>query len=256
MVIQDSIVLTNVDVRLGGLAVLNDVNLSVHAGEFIVVLGPNGAGKTTLLKVLLGLIRPSAGLVHVLGRTPRRGNPAIGYVSQHHSYEAETPLRARDLVGFGLDGHRWGVPLPSRSRRAQIDRALQEVDALSLAESPIGLLSGGEQQRLMIAQALLTDPQILLLDEPLANLDLAHQQEAVSLISKISRTRGVTTLLVSHDINPLLQVTDRVLFLAQGHGAIDTPAEVINSETLSRLYGLPVEVARVKDRFFVLGAEL
>ncbi len=253
---QDSIILENVGIRYGELSILNDVNLSVHAGEFIVVLGPNGAGKTTLLKLLLGLIRPSAGKIQILGRTPRRGNQAIGYVPQHRVIEPETPLRARDLVGFGLDGHRWGIGLPSRARRETIDRALDEVDALSLAESPVGLLSGGEQQRLMIAQALLTDPKFLLLDEPLANLDLAHQQEAVSLISRICRTRGVTTLLVSHDINPLLQVTDRVLFLARSHAAIGAPSDVINNETLSRLYGLPVEVAHVADRFFVLGAEL
>lgn len=256
MIMQDSIILENVGVRFGELSILNDVNLSIHAGEFIVVLGPNGAGKTTLLKLLLGLIRPSAGQIRVLGRTPRRGNQAIGYVPQHRIIEPETPLRARDLVGFGLDGHRWGIGLPSHARRETIDRALEEVDALSLAESPVGLLSGGEQQRLMIAQALLTDPKILLLDEPLANLDLAHQQEVVGLISRICRTRGVTTLLVSHDINPLLQATDRVLFLARGHAAIGAPSEVINNETLSRLYGLPVEVARVADRFFVLGAEL
>ncbi len=251
-----AIVLENVDVRLGGLSILNDVNLSIGAGQFIVVLGPNGAGKTTLLKLLLGLIRPSAGSLQVLGRTPRRGNPAIGYVPQHRAFEPETPLRARDLVGFGLDGHQWGIGLPSRSRRERIDRALEEVDALPLAESRVGLLSGGEQQRLMIAQALLTEPQILLLDEPLANLDLAHQQEAVSLIARICRTRAATTLLVSHDINPLLRVTDQVLFLARGHSAMGPPAEVITSETLSRLYNLPVEVARIMDRFFVVGAEL
>jgi zinc/manganese transport system ATP-binding protein len=251
-----AIVLENVDVRLGGVSILNEVNLSLRAGEFIVVLGPNGAGKTTLLKLLLGLIRPSAGLLQVLGQTPRRGNQAIGYVPQHRIIEPETPIRARDMVGFGLDGHQWGIGLPTRSRRDRIDRALKEVDALSLAEAPIGLLSGGEQQRLMIAQALLTDPQILLLDEPLANLDLAHQQEVVSLISRICRTRGVTTLLVSHDINPLLQVTDRVIFLAHGHSAIGAPAEVINSETLSRLYNLPVDVVQVMDRFFVVGADL
>ena len=251
-----AIVLENVDVRLGGLSILNEINLSIGAGEFIVVMGPNGAGKTTLLKLLLGLIPPSAGSLQVLGRTPRRGNQAIGYVPQHRAIEPETPLRARDLVGFGLDGHRWGIGLPTRNRSNRIDLALKEVDALSLAESPVGLLSGGEQQRLMIAQALLTDPQILLLDEPLANLDLAHQQEAVGLISRICRTRGATTLLVSHDINPLLQVTEKVLFLARGHSAIGTPADVINSETLSRLYNLPVEVAQVMDRFFVVGAEL
>jgi zinc/manganese transport system ATP-binding protein len=248
--------LEHINVRMGGLLILNDVSLAIEPGEFIVVLGPNGAGKTTLLKLLLGLVRPERGTVQVMGSSPRRGNPAIGYAPQHRNIEAELPLRACDLVGFGLDGHHWGVSLPNPARRARIDQALAEVDALDLAEAPVGQLSGGEQQRLLIAQALLTNPKLLLLDEPLANLDLAHQQEAVALIARICQAHGVTVIMSSHDVNPLLQVTDRVLFIARGRSAIGAPDEVITNQTLSQLYGSPVEVIQALGRFFVVGAEL
>jgi zinc/manganese transport system ATP-binding protein len=247
--------LEHVSVQLGGTSILNDVSLTVDAGEFIVVLGPNGAGKTTLLRLALGLVRPASGSIQVLGRTPKCGNPAIGYAPQRRTLEADLPLRARDLVGFGLDGHRWGIGRPNPARRRRIDQALAEVDALDLAEAPVGQLSGGEQQRLLIAQALLTDPQLLLLDEPLANLDLAHQQEAVALVARVCRARGMTVLLVAHDINPLLPATDRVLFLAGGQAAIGQVGEVITSHTLTRLYGSPVEVVHALGRFFVVGAE-
>jgi zinc/manganese transport system ATP-binding protein len=248
--------LENVTVQLGGTPILQEISLSIQAGEFIVVLGPNGAGKTTFLKLLLGLIRPAAGTVRVLGQEPRRGLHQIGYAPQHRVLDAEYAVRGRDLVGFGLDGDHWGIGLPSRRRAEQIDQALQEVGALELAEAPFGQLSGGEQQRLLIAQALLTSPRLLLLDEPLANLDLAYQQEAVALIDKICRTRGVTVLLVAHDINPLLQVTDRVLYIARGHTAIGAPADVITGPALTQLYGSPVEVVHTLGRYFVVGAEV
>jgi zinc/manganese transport system ATP-binding protein len=250
------VVLGQVDVRLGGMPVLQDMSLTIQPGEFIVILGPNGAGKSTFLKLLLGLVRPNAGTVQVLGRTPQRGNQAIGYAPQHRSLDTELPLRARDLVGFGLDGHRWGTGLPSRKRRERIERALLEVDALDLADAPVGRLSGGEQQRLLIALALLTNPQLLLLDEPLANLDLAHQKEVVALVSHLNRVHGVTVLLVAHDINPLLQATDRVLYIAHGHSCLGAPQEIITSDTLSHLYGSPVEVIQAEGRFFVVGAEI
>ncbi|MDR3560535.1 MAG: ATP-binding cassette domain-containing protein [Negativicutes bacterium] len=237
--------------------VLQDMSLTIQGGEFIVILGPNGAGKSTFLKLLLGLVRPNAGgSVQVLGSTPQRGNQAIGYAPQHRALDTELPLRARDLVGFGLDGHRWGTGWPSRSRHERIEKALLEVDALNLADAPVGRLSGGEQQRLLIAQALLTDPKLLLLDEPLANLDLTHQQEVVALVSHLNRVHGVTVLLVAHDINPLLQVTDRVLYIAHGHSCLGAPHEIITSETLSNLYGSPVEVIQAEGRFFVVGAEI
>jgi len=244
-----------VRVQFGRRVLLDQMSLTCEQGEFITILGPNGAGKSTFLKLLLGLLRPAAGSIRVLGRAPRRGNREIGYAPQHRTQETDLALRARDVVGFGLDGDRWGVALPTRQRRASIEQALAEVDALAFADAPLALLSGGEQQRLLIAQALLTNPRLLLLDEPLANLDIPHSQEIVALISRVSRARGVTVLLVSHDINPLLPVTDRVLYIARGHSAIGHPSEVITSATLSELYHSPVEVVQALGRLFVVGAE-
>lgn len=248
--------LEGVSVQFGQRTVLQDISLAVYQGEFIAVLGPNGAGKSTLLKLLLGLLKPSRGRVRVLGQTPRRGNAALGYTPQHRALEADLALRARDVVGFGLDGHRWGIGFPGAKRRATIEKALDEVNACAYADAPVGQLSGGEQQRLLIAQALLTNPRLLLLDEPLASLDIAHEQEIVSLLAGVCRARNMAALLVSHDINPLLPFVDRVLYIANGQCAIGAPDEVITSVTLSKLYGSAVEVVHALGRIFVVGAEI
>jgi len=255
-VMQLAVELEGVQIRLGERIILDDVMMSINEGEFVVILGPNGAGKSTLLKMLLGLLTPSMGTVRVLGSAPRRGNEAIGYVPQHRTLEANLALRARDVVGFGLDGNRWGIGLPSRNRTMQIDEVLREVGATEFADAPVGQLSGGEQQRLLIAQALLTNPRLLLLDEPLASLDINREQEIVSLIERVCRERRVAVLFVTHDINPLLPVVDRVLYMARGRSTIGTPDEVITSETLSQLYGTPVEVVHALNRLFVVGAEM
>jgi len=247
--------LARVRVSLGGSIIQEDMSFSIEDGEFIAVLGPNGAGKSTLLKVLLGLIRPSSGRVEVLGGAPGRGNARIGYVPQFRAIESDMTIRGREVVRFGLDGHRWGPGWPSRERRARIDQVLREVDGLELAEQPIGRLSGGERQRLLIAQALLTDPRLLLLDEPLANLDISREQEIIALVRRICRSRGVAVLFVTHDINPLLSDVDRVLYLAAGRSAIGRPQEVITRECLSELYGSPVDVVKALGRVFVVGAE-
>ena len=255
-VTQDmAIVLDQVRVQFGKRVLLENLSLDIKQGEFITVLGPNGAGKSTLLKLLLGLLKPTAGTVRVLGKAPRRGNREIGYAPQHRALEADLALRARDVVGFGLDGDRWGIGFPNRRRTLLIERALDEVHALAFADAPVGQLSGGEQQRLLIAQALLTNPRLLLLDEPLANLDITRGQEIVSLVAEVCRSRGVTVLLVSHDVNPLLPVIDRVLYVANGQSAIGTPDEVITSATLSQLYNSQVEVVQALGRLFVVGAE-
>ena len=252
---EDTISLDHVTLKLAGRVILREVNFQITAGEFVSVLGPNGAGKTTLLKLLLGLLKPNTGAVTVLGASPRRGNNAIGYAPQHRVLESDVALRARDVVGFGLDGHHWGIGLPNTHRTKMIDTVLREVDALQFADAPIAQLSGGEQQRLLIAQALITDPQILLLDEPLANLDIHHTQEIVTLLAKICHQRKVTILLVAHDVNPLLPVIDKVLYMANGQTALGAPNKVITNATLSQLYGTSVEVVRALDRIFVVGAE-
>jgi zinc/manganese transport system ATP-binding protein len=233
--------------------VWSDLQLTFEAPSFVAILGPNGSGKTSLLRVILGLTPLSRGSVTVLGSAPRRGNPGIGYVPQHQSFDRDLPLRGRDLVGLGVDGHRWGIGRPSAGRSALVQEAIESVEAVAYADSPIGRLSGGEQQRLRIAQALVGDPQLLLCDEPLANLDLHHQQEITGLIDGWHRRTGRTVLFVTHDVNPILPLVDRVLFVVNGRWAAGTPDEILTSERLSELYGSHVDVLRVHDRVLVVG---
>jgi zinc/manganese transport system ATP-binding protein len=254
--LQPVISTQGVRVDLGERTILADVNFAINDGELVAILGPNGAGKSTLLKVILGLVKPMAGSVSVLDQPPGRANARIGYVPQFRAIEAETTLRARDVVRLGLDGNRWGTGLPSKARERRIDAVLEEVDGRELAKAAMGELSGGERQRLLIAQALLSDPRLLLLDEPLASLDLGREQEIIALIRRVCRARGVAVLFVTHDVNPLLSDIDRVLYLANGRSAIGRPDQVITRETLSDLYGTPVEVVKTGGRVFVVGARI
>jgi zinc/manganese transport system ATP-binding protein len=209
--------------------------------------------------VLLGLQRPSAGRVRVLGGAPRRGHPAIGYVPQQRSLDPDLSVRGRDLVALGIDGHRWGFALPgpaARQRQALVDEALAAVESSAYADRPVGQLSGGEQQRLLLAQALVGQPRLLLLDEPLASLDLRNQQAMARLVAAVARAQGITVLLVAHDVNPLLPVLDRVVYVARGRIAIGAPDEIITAERLSALYDAPVDVLRDRHgRVFVVGLE-
>ena len=240
--------------RFGARELWSGLDLDVAPGEFIAVLGPNGSGKTSLLKVLLGLQQLTSGSVTVCGRTPRRGSDLVGYIPQQKAFDRDIPLRGRDLVRLGLDGHRWGTALPSRASRARVQQAIESVGGASFADAPLGTLSGGEQQRLRIAQALLGDPQVLLCDEPLLSLDLAHQQATSALIDARRRGAATSVLFVTHEINPVLPLVDRVLYLVGGRWAIGTPDDVLTSETLSELYGVDVDVLRVRGRIVVVGA--
>jgi zinc/manganese transport system ATP-binding protein len=251
-----AVTLSGAELRRGPRTLWSGLDLEIGAGEFVAVLGPNGSGKTTLLQVLLGLLPLSAGSVRIHGAPPARGSSAVGYVPQQRSLDPLTPLRGRDLVGLGLDGHRWGPGLSGRARRrAQVHAALEQVDALDYADAPVGSLSGGEQQRLRVAQALVGDPRLLLADEPLLSLDLAHQRSVVEMIDRRRRDHGTAVVFVTHEINPVLPVTDRVLYLVDGRFRIGTPDEVMTSPNLSELYGTQVDVVRVRDRILVVGAE-
>lgn len=242
--------------RLGGRTLWDKMSLTVPSGEFLAVIGPNGVGKTSLLRVLLGLQPPTTGRVEVLGEPPHRGNRLLGYVPQQHAFDRDLPLRGWDLVALGLNGHRWGFSLSGRETARHVDDMLGLVGAAEYAGAPIGRLSGGEQQRLRIAQALIGTPRILLCDEPLLSLDLHHQQITVQLLSDWSRRHGATVIFVTHDVNPLLPTIDRVLLLAGGQWAVGRADDVLTSETLSRLYGSPVDVLRLEGRVVILGAEL
>lgn len=229
------------------------LDLQVRRGECIAVLGPNGSGKSSLLKVVLGQQPLTHGSARVLGTEVRRGDRRIGYVPQQTLAQEGLPLRARDLVGLGVDGHRWGLPLPSRSRRARVDALLADVGATRYANAPVSSLSGGEQQRLRIAQALAADPALLLCDEPLLSLDVARQRDVVGLVDRARRRLDLGVLFVTHDVNPVLDVVDRVLYIAGGSARIGTPDEVLRSDVLSELYGTRVDVIRHAGRVLVVG---
>ena len=239
--------------RFGERVLWESLSFELEAGELLAVLGPNGTGKTSLIRILLGLLEPSAGRVTVNGRAPRELRSRIGYVPQQRIFDRDLALRGRDLVRLGLDGHRWGMGWLEPAARARIDRALEEVGAAGYADAPIGRLSGGEQQRLRVAQALVSDPALLLADEPLLSLDLAYQQVITGLLDAHRRAAGTPVVFVTHDINPVLSMVDRVLYLAPGAWAIGTPDEVLTSETLSRLYDIDVDVLRVRGRVVVVG---
>ncbi len=244
----------------GEAAVWSGLDLRVEEGEFVAVLGPNGAGKSTLLDVLLGLLPLRAGEAAVLGAAPGVARARIGYLPQRRSFDAGTRVRGIDVVRLGFDGGRWGLPLPAaisgatRAARARVAEMIELVGAGAYAERPIGELSGGEQQRLLIAQALVRRPRLLLLDEPLDSLDLSNQGAVAALVQRICREQGVAVLLVAHDVNPILPYLDRVVYFASGRGVAGTPREVIDSRVLSALYGVPIEVLETSDgRLVVVG---
>jgi zinc/manganese transport system ATP-binding protein len=249
-------------VRLGGRQVFDDVDLTVDAGEFLAVLGPNGAGKSTLMRAILGLVPLAAGSATVLGGTSAQARPRIGYLPQRRGFDRATRLRGVDLVRLGVDGTRWGVPLAistaarerRRSERERADRVIEMVGAAPYARRAIGELSGGEQQRLLIAQALVRSPQLLILDEPLDSLDLPNQVAVAALIRRIATAGGISVMLVAHDVNPLLGYLDRVVYMGGGHALTGTVDEVITATKLTALYGSPVEVLRTNDgRLVVVG---
>jgi zinc/manganese transport system ATP-binding protein len=250
-------------VRLGGRTIWESVQISVRGGEFVAIVGPNGAGKSTLLKVILGLQPLASGRALVLGQAPGRAKREIGYLPQRRTFDASTRVRGIDIVRLGLNGADWGLPLPvparfaSAKRRAARDRVHEAIDlvgATANAQRPIGELSGGEQQRLLIAQALVRRPRMLILDEPLDSLDLANQSAIAALVQRVCRSERVAVLLVAHDVNPLLGYLDRVIYLAAGRAVGGPVREVITSETLSGLYGVPIEVLHTSDgRLVVVG---
>jgi zinc/manganese transport system ATP-binding protein len=245
-----------VSVTLAGRQILDEVSFTLQPGEFTGLIGPNGAGKTTLLRVILGVQRPSAGEVSMLGQPRSPRHQPVGYVPQKVLLDPDMPMRARDLVALGADGNRFGPRLPSRGRNEAVREMLHAVDADRFADARVGNLSGGEQQRVLIAHALISRPRLLLLDEPLANLDLRSGQEVVGLLARIAREQQIAVLLSAHDMNPLLPVMDRVIYLAAGRAASGPTDEVITTATLSRLYGHPVEVVRVQGRVLVMAGDV
>lgn len=247
------ITLKRANLKYGQRTLWQDLNLEVSPGEFLAVLGANGSGKTSFLKILLGLAPLSSGLIMLDGAPAKRGSRTIGYVPQQKNFSPDTALRARDLVGLGVDGHKWGFRMRGRGYHQRVDELLEMVGASSYAKIPVGMLSGGEQQRLRIAQALASNPKVLLCDEPLLSLDMHHQKAVSELVAQQAKANGTAVVFVTHEINPILEHVDRVLYLAGGRFTLGAPADVMRTEVLSKLYQTRVEVLNVDGRLVVVG---
>ena len=246
------IALNHVTLRVGSRIVLSDVSFDIEAGEFIGVLGPNGAGKTTLMRAILGLLPPISGNVKVFGHTPERGNPAIGYLPQLRTVLPDLRVRGLDFIASSLNGERWGLPSFSLYDRSMIEETLDAVGVRDLAARPLSDMSGGERQRLLLAQALIGQPKLLLLDEPLISLDARHQEVAIDVVRKVCREQKITVLFSAHELNQLLGTLDRVLYLGNGQAVLGAVEEVVTAPVLSRLYGTEIQVVRADDHIFVM----
>jgi zinc/manganese transport system ATP-binding protein len=244
--------LDHATIAIGGRDILVDTSFAIQRGEFIGLLGPNGAGKTTLMRAILGLLPPRAGSLRVFGRAPRRGDPQIGYLPQVRTVVPDLRVRGFDFIASSVHGERWGLPSLTGADRRMIEKTLTAVGAADLAGRPLSDMSGGERQRLLLAQALLGEPQLLLLDEPLISLDYRYQEAVIDLVRRFARERNITVLFSAHELNQLIGTLDRVLYLGNGHAALGTVAEVATAPVLSQLYGTEIEVVRANGHIFVL----
>ena len=249
---MSAVELDHATLRIGGRTVLENASFAVEAGEFIGVLGPNGAGKTTLMRAILGLLAPSAGAMRVFGRSPRRGDPTIGYLPQVRTVLPDLHMRGRDFIASSLHGERWGLPSHGDADRHAIDATLDLVGARDLAGRALSDMSGGERQRLLLAQALIGNPKLLLLDEPLISLDARHQEIAIDVVRRVCRERRITVLFSAHELNQLIGTLDRVLYLGNGQAVLGTVEDVITAPVLSRLYGTDIQVIMTEGHVFVL----
>ncbi|MBX9743468.1 MAG: ATP-binding cassette domain-containing protein [Chthoniobacterales bacterium] len=252
---ERSLSLQRVSIHLGGREIIHDVSAEINKGEFIGILGPNGAGKSTLMKAILGLCPFRKGIIQFFGKPPGQANTFIGYMPQAQSISEQTSLSARSLVAAVHQGEHWGIPWPSSARQAAVHRALELAGALSYADRSFSILSGGEKKRVMLAQAVIDEPKMLILDEPLASLDPKNQKHLVDCIANIKKKTAATILFIAHDANPLLGVMDRVMYMAGGKARLGKVDEVISSQSLSELYGIPIHVTKSEGRLFIVNAE-
>jgi zinc/manganese transport system ATP-binding protein len=244
--------LDHASLAIGGRDVLVDTSFAIQQGEFIGLLGPNGAGKTTLMRAILGLLPTRAGSLRVFGRAPRRGDPQIGYLPQVRTVVPDLRISGFDFIASSVHGERWGLPSLTTTDRRAIEATLESVGAADLARRPLADVSGGERQRLLLAQALLGDPKLLLLDEPLISLDYRYQEAVIDLVRRFARERNITVLFSAHELNQLIGALDRVLYLGNGRAALGTVDEVATAPVLSQLYGTEIEVVRASGHIFVL----
>ncbi len=246
----------NVTIRLGARDILSAASFDIKDSEFVGMLGPNGAGKTTLMRAALGLIPVASGAIAVLGRPATRGNALIGYMPQTRLAVAGLRIRGWDVVASAAIGGRFGFVSLDRATRREIDWALDQVGARDLARRSIGELSGGERQLVLLSQALIGKPRLMMLDEPLISLDPAHQKNVVEIARRICDDLKIAILFSAHELNPLVNAIDRVLYLGGGAAVIGAVEDVVTGPVLSRLYRADIEVVHIKDRYFVMAGDV
>lgn len=240
---EPALVFDDVSVVRGGRLIWSEGTFSIPAGGIVALIGSNGSGKSTMLQVVLGLLPMASGSVRVFGGRPGENNDLIGYVPQDYVAGAGEAIRARDAVTLGLTGRRWGLRRTTAADRAKVDEALRWVEAEEFADRRLSQLSGGQRQRVALANALVGHPKMLILDEPLAALDLRNQHEIVRLLARLNADLAVTILVVAHDLNPLLSVLDSAIYLLDGHAHYAAIDEVVDADLLTHLYGTKVQVA-------------
>jgi zinc/manganese transport system ATP-binding protein len=234
---------TDVCAVRGGRIIWSHATFTVPAGGIVAVIGPNGSGKTTLLHMVLGLIPAAGGRLEVFGRRPGQANDSIGYVPQNYADSSGEAIRAADVVLLGLTGSRWAFGRSTAAQRRQVGQALAAVEATEIAGRRLSKLSGGQRQRIAIAAALVAQPRLLILDEPLASLDLHGQREIVTLLARLHAELAVTILVVAHDLNPLLPILNSAIYLLDGHPHYAPIDDVVDDALLTHLYGTPIRIA-------------
>jgi zinc transport system ATP-binding protein len=221
-----------------GISILQGVSLSVEKGDFLGIIGPNGGGKTTLLKVILGLITPSRGKVYVLNRSPKSSRHLIGYVPQYNPFDRDFPVNVHDTVLMGCNGTRGLIKRYSKEDKERAQMALETVGMFTYRNQQLGKLSGGEQQRVFIARALVSRPRLLLLDEPTSGIDSAMQTDFYELLERLKK--DVTIIMVSHDISAVSIYVDKIACL--NHELYYHGSKEIEPEILEATYKCPVQL--------------
>jgi ABC-type Mn2+/Zn2+ transport system ATPase subunit len=230
---------------------LDEVSLAVPRGSAVAIVGPNGSGKSTLLKVLLGLIEPWSGTVDVLGRPPKQARRRIGYVPQTDVGDWRFPATVGEVVMMGRYRRLGLFRRPGAADRAAVRTALDRVGMADRADDQVGELSGGQRQRVFLARALVQEPELLLLDEPLAGVDALTEQDVYDLLGDL-RDRGITILFTTHNLATVAEYFDLAVFLNRRLVAFGPPAQVFTEEHLRAAYGPRMALVRIGDRFFAI----
>ena len=236
---MEALSVENLCVKLNGYHLIENITFSVEEGSIVAIIGPNGAGKTTLIKAILGLIPYSAGSISLFGR-PLKGNNShinVGYVPQRLDFDRTFPLTVSELLSFTVPPIHPFYFYKRRGKNKHIRQLLEVVGVQNLTDRSIGKLSGGELQRVMIAKAIANNPKILFLDEPSSGVDIEGQEKFYDLIMRLNREKGLTVILISHDLNIVYRFADNVLCLNRKLVCTGKPREALTDEVIKSVYG-------------------